>query len=504
MKLKLLITTITIVATLLIINLLSNELHFRLDFTEDSQYTLSKATIDILKGLDEPVTVKAYFTKGLPANIEKSQKDFQELLVEYSNRSGGMLSYEFINPNENEALTKQAIDNGIRGVMVKVREKDQVKEQKAFLGALVTLGDKRDVIPFVQPGMAMEFSLTTAIKKVSVVNKTKVGFLQGHGEPPISEMVQAQGQLSVQYDISEINIDSLEIPKDIQTLAIIRPTDTIPDAHLQKLDNFLSSGGNLFVAINRVDGKLQEGYGVALNTQLESWLEKKGLRVEPAFLADSKCGAVTVQTQEGMFSFQTQISFPFLPVINKFAKHPITQGLESMFFEFTSPIVFLGDTSLRYTPIVFSSDKANAFPAPLQFDVNKRWTDADFTQKDLAIAGVMEGKFGGDKESKLVVIGDGNLVVNGEGQQQRQQQPDNINFFANSIDWISDDTGLIELRTKGATSRPIKELSDTTRLMLKYLNFLLPILLVLGYGIIRLQRNKIKRFKRMSENYEAN
>ena len=81
-------------------------------------------------------------------------------------------------------------------------------------------------------------------------------------------------------------------------------------------------------------------------------------------------------------------------------------------------------------------------------------------------------------------------------------QPDNINLLSNSIDWLSDETGLISLRTKGVTSRPIDNLHDSTKTILQYVNFLLPILLVVLYGIIRMQQNRIKRFKRMSENYE--
>ncbi|MFM7856895.1 MAG: hypothetical protein ACKO96_34455, partial [Flammeovirgaceae bacterium] len=113
-----------------------------------------------------------------------------------------------------------------------------------------------------------------------------------------------------------------------------------------------------------------------------------------------------------------------------------------------------------------------------------------------------KGKLSTNGRTKMVVIGDGDFVVNGAGQQPRRLQPDNVNLLSNAIDWLSDDTGLISLRTKGVTSRPIDELEDSTKAILKYGNFLLPILLVIGYGVLRSQQNRIKRFKRMSENYE--
>jgi ABC-type uncharacterized transport system involved in gliding motility auxiliary subunit len=99
------------------------------------------------------------------------------------------------------------------------------------------------------------------------------------------------------------------------------------------------------------------------------------------------------------------------------------------------------------------------------------------------------------------VFGDGNFPVNGEGQGAQQQQPDNINLFVNAIDFLSDDTGLITLRTKGVTSRPIDQVEDGKKAFLKYLNFLLPLILVIGYGIFRAQRRKMLRTKRMQKGY---
>jgi ABC-type uncharacterized transport system involved in gliding motility auxiliary subunit len=69
--------------------------------------------------------------------------------------------------------------------------------------------------------------------------------------------------------------------------------------------------------------------------------------------------------------------------------------------------------------------------------------------------------------------------------------------MANAIDWLSDDTGLIELRTKGVTSRPLDQVEEGRKTFLKWLNFLLPIVLILLYGIIRMQRRRNLRVKRM-------
>ena len=240
------------------INFVSNEFHLRFDFTEDGEYTLSEATSEIIDDLEDPVTVKAYFSQNLPPDVAKTRQDFQEMLIEYSNRSDGKVVYEFINPSEKESIEQEANKNGIRTVMINVREKDQVKQQKAFMGALVLLGSSQEVIPFIQPGAAMEYALSTAIKKLSVKEKPIIGFLQGHGEPTLDELAQARQSLDILYTTQAVTLsDTTDIAPTAKTLVIIRPTDTIPSSHFLKIESFVARGGRVFVAMNRVDGNFQ-------------------------------------------------------------------------------------------------------------------------------------------------------------------------------------------------------------------------------------------------------
>lgn len=504
MNSKLFITPALIVGIVIVLNLLANEYHLRLDLTEDKQYTLSEATKDLLDELEEPVTVKAYFSKDLPPNIMKTRQDFQDLLIEYANRADGHLLYEFVNPNEKELYEQEATQKGIRPVLINVREKDQMKQQKAFLGATVHLGEKTEVIPFIQPGAAMEYALSTAIKKISIENKPVIGFLQGHGEAPLTDMQEASEQLSILYQPKEIRIsDTTSIDESIKTLAIVRPTDSIPQSHLKKLDDFLARGGRLFVAINTVQADFRSMFGSSLNTGLEAWLKQKGLEVKDNLIIDAQCGSISVPQQFGFISIQSNISFPYVPVIGAFANHPITSGLESMMLQFASEIRFTGDSTKKFTPLAFSSEMSGTLPAPQFMDINKQWTEEDFKEQSIPVAAVLEGKLSGEAEAKMVVVSDGDFPINGPGEQGRRLQPDNVNLLSNAIDWLSDDTGLIALRTKGAVSRPIRELDDTTKTILKYTNFLVPVLLVIGYGIIRAQRNRVTRLRRMNENYET-
>jgi ABC-type uncharacterized transport system involved in gliding motility auxiliary subunit len=121
--------------------------------------------------------------------------------------------------------------------------------------------------------------------------------------------------------------------------------------------------------------------------------------------------------------------------------------------------------------------------------------------KSQVVACILEGKLSGNANSRIVLVADGDFAV-GSSNGGNQLPPDNINLLVNSIDWLSDDTGLINLRTKGITSRPIKKMEDGTKALLKWINFLAPIVLILIYGLIRMQINRNKRIKRMEVNYD--
>ena len=497
-------TILLVIGIVLLINFISADYFIRFDLTENKRFTLSQATKDVVNELLEPVTIKAYFSENLPPNVAQTRQDFKDLLVEYSNLSEGNLVYEFIDPNKDEVIAQEAAQSGISPVMINVREKDQIKQQKAFMGAVIQMGERQDVIPFMQPGEAMEYALTTGIKKLSVVEKPVVGLLQGHGEPSIFDMQQASQELSILYNFEDIVLtDTTEIPDRFKTIAIVSPKDTLQPVHLSKLDAFLARGGRLLLALNRVDGDLQQGLGNVVYTGLENWLSEKGVSVENKFLLDAKCGSVTVQQRQGPFTMQSQVQFPFLPILNDFADHPVTKGLESVILPFASPLKFTGDTTVSYTPLAFSSAKSGTSSAPTYFNVQRQWTDNDFPLEKQVVAAALEGNIANAESGKIVVIGDGDFAINSrDGGQPQNVQPDNISLFVNSIDWLSDDTGLIELRTKGVTSRPLEELDDSTKSTLKILNFSVPILLAILYGIIRAQMRRIQRIRRMEVSYE--
>lgn len=492
--------TIALVAGIVVLlNVLADEFFVRLDFTADKRYTLSKATRTILRDLDDPVTVKAYFSDDLPPNIESTRREFRELLTEYARASGDLVVYEFVDPAASDETEQAALQSGVSPVLIDVRERDQMTQKRAFLGAVVSLGEREEVIPFLQPGAAMEYALSMAIKTLSVEEQPPIGWIQGHGEPSPSDLPQAAQALSVLYRIEPVTfVDSVQasVTDPIRTAVLIAPTDSIPPDHLEALDRFLSRGGRLLVAIDRVEGDFQSVMGRAVTTGLETWLSGKGIDVDPDFVIDVNCGAVSVQQQTGGFRFTSNVSFPYLPIISGFADHPIVEGIEAVIFEFASPIAFSGDSSVTYTPIAWSSSQSGLQPAPVFFDISRQWQEGDFPDANLVVGATAEGPLVGSASSRMVVFSDGRFAAGGAGPQAGTVQPDNVSLLVNAVDWLEDDTGLVGLRTMGVTARPLDPVGDGAKTMIKYVNFLLPILLALLYGVFRARARRRIRLAR--------
>ncbi|MEO0469525.1 MAG: Gldg family protein [Bacteroidota bacterium] len=489
-----------------LLNLLANQTFFRLDFTADKRYTLSEATKNILTGLEEPVTITVYRTKqsDLPPALTLLYNDVQDLLVEFQNRSGGQVEYEFINPNESEEKEVEIQRLGIFPFQINSVENDRQSQIRAYFGAIAKKGSQQELIPvfqnIIRPDASMEYDLAAAIKKLGSTERAKIGILQGHGEPNPQLMAQAMQELQNLYQLDTLSLSSAARWAEFKTILMMAPTQPVPPEHLAQLDQFLAGGGRLLVGLNAVDGDLsQRRPWDKINTGVDEWLAPKGIQVEPVFATDTRCDNIPVPVQQGPFQLIQQIPFVYYPLMQAFPEHPITEGLEAVSLKFASPITYAStDSSLKMGTLATTSAQSGKKYPPATFDPN----DQDFPYREQVLAMWAEGKMGGENEAKMVVIGDGDFATNGPPQQQQQLRPDNVNFLINAIDWLTDDTGLIELRTKGVTTRTIdKQLEDSEKTIVKYLNFLLPILIVVVFGIFWFQRRRLRKAKWMATDF---
>ncbi len=497
MKRKQYILSIALIILILTeLTILAYRHHLRLDLTRDHHYTLSRATREIITNLQQPVTIIAYFSKKLPPDLLSLRRELINTLEDYKSISVGKIAYQVIDPGKDPELEQQAMKDGISPLVVEIREKDQARQQKAFMGLVIKYGDKKEVIPYINPDASLEYLITMNIKKLTVDQKPKVGILQGFGCPSFNRMQGFINALSVLYTPVEFHYDSTHYNLDqYKILAIIAPTDSLPSGLLAQIDRYLVSGGKLLLAYNNVDGQLQQNppIGNVVVTGLEDWLKKYGVVAYQKFIVDAQCG--TIQVQQSGFPFPISVSFPYFPMITTFANHPITKGLEAVAMSFVSPMEFKGDTNkIKFTPIAFTSEHTGLEKPPVFFTVMKQWSQADFPLKHLIVGATLQ-----TKTWKMVIFSDGDFMQLPAGE--RFEKSDNVALAVNSIDWLADDLGITALRTKGISYKPIKQLSDTQKALVKYLNFALPIILVIILGLLRWRHNIIKQNKLKTQNH---
>ncbi|MCK9302949.1 MAG: Gldg family protein [Bacteroidales bacterium] len=492
-------TLLVIFGIIILINIISGSLYKRFDTTQNEDYTMSKATKNILRNLTEPVTITAYFTKDLPPQYSKVRKDFKDVVEEYSSISKGMVVYEFIDPGDDQQLEQAAMQDGVRPVLINVRAKDKVEQQKAYIGAVIKVGTQKESIPIIQEGTALEYTLSTAIKKLTITEKPYIGFVQGHGEATMQSLSQTLNEISFLYTIEPVTLNTETDLLKYKTLVITKATQQYTDEELAMLDHYLAGGGKLMLNIEHITADLQQTMQItATGTGLEGWLAKYGVMIEDNAVIDKKCGNIGVQQQQGSFNMTIPIAFPYMPIVSNFADHPITEKLQGILLMFPASIAYTGIDGKEFTPILMSSETSGTQTLPAYITLQKKWNSSDYPISNITLGGILTGSFNNGPQTSIVIIGDGDYAVS---QGQQRINPDNINLFANSIDWLSDDTGLIELRSKGLSYRPLDELEDGRKAFLKWMNFLLPIAIIIVVGLIIMQHKRNKRIKRMEEHY---
>ena len=495
------IRILIIIGIIVSINLIFSTLNWRLDFTADQRYTLSETTKNTLKELEEPLTITAYFSDKLPADIQLMKNDFRNLLEEYAKYSKNKVVFSFVNPQKDVRTQKKIEQKGIIPQIHNMRKKDKFEQTQVYLGAEVQYAENSEIIPAIQPGAPMEYSLTFAIRKITIDEKPSIALIKGHGEAGIEQLSYIREALSALYNLEELSMtDETTIPARFKTIAIINPVDSFSEAQIQEINSFVAAGGNLFLAYGYVKGDLsgQPPKSYVNSTALEGWLSRLGIIIKKNLVVDEQSTQITVQQRQGSYVINTPLDFPYIPFISSFGDHPITKGMESMLIPFASEIEFVHqDSNIKATALLKSSDVSGVEMAPQTFDLTRKWGKRWFNKSQIPMAFAIEGNLLG-AHSKIVVISNGEFALNDE-QGRFQGTPDNINFFAGTIDWLSDESGLADLRTKTVSARPIKQLTDSRKSFIKYLNVLLPIVIIVLIGIFRFRMQKRKN-RKWSEN----
>ncbi|MBM4161230.1 MAG: hypothetical protein FJ217_09050 [Ignavibacteria bacterium] len=497
-----------VLGILIVLNVISIRLFGRLDLTSQKVYTLSDASKNLVGSFDDRVTVKAYFTEDLPAPYNNNRRAVLDILNEYKAYAGGNLQFEFINP-EGDKGEQEAQQQGVAPVQVQVVNEDKLEVKRGYLGLVMLYEDRKEVLPVVQNLSALEYDISSALKRLTTRTRKKIGYTTGHGEADISSMRQVYQLISPQYDLTPVDLGKGEpVPSDITALLVISPQNRLQDSAKFELDQYLMRGGKIAFLLNRVNANLQMRMGQAADLGLDDMLQHYGIRINPDLVRDAQCANVSVMQQQGFMTFQSQIPFPYIPIASNFdAANPIVKDLQSVFFHFVSSLDTSGAAvrGVKASALVRSSRRSGRQTGMFLIDPFQRYTPADLAEEGIPLAALVDGSFKSfftDKEpaatmtqspeTRLIVVGDGDFM-----KDDFLGNRGNLTFFANIVDYLADDAGLITIRSKNVATPPLEQVSDGTKRLLKYANLIGPSLIIVAYGLFRWRRRVA--FKRALE-----
>jgi len=225
------INLLLIVVNLVVFNLVSSDLFGRIDLTENRVYTLSDVTKDVLRNLEETLTIKAYFTRELPAPYNNIARYVEDQLAEMKAYGGGRFRYDFLDPADEEELKKEAEKFRLEPIQVNVMEKDKVEFRLAYLGMVLIYEDRQEVIPVVQSLENLEYEVLSKIKRVTSEEAQTIGFIEGHDELMLrQDLTRIDRELRKLYELKAVDLSArYSIPDDIDLLCLIGPKKDIPE-----------------------------------------------------------------------------------------------------------------------------------------------------------------------------------------------------------------------------------------------------------------------------------
>ncbi len=484
--------------------------HVRLDWTEDGIYTLSESTRAILQQLDEPVMVHAYITEGLPQPYGRLQRFIEDMLMAYHEAGGGKFGYEMIDPASDANVAASLNAMQVPKVRVQVVENDQAQVKQGYLAIVIEYLDRKETIPVVQGEEGFEYLLTRKIKKLTGKGRGKVGVATGFGAPPLYQLHRLQQFAGDDYEFVSVEPGTRDIPGDVDVLIVGGLRQKPSQAFRYRVDQFRMAGHGLMVLAGNALPDLARGFRVQpVDVYANDWLASDlGVMVEPGLVVDRRATRVLVNQQQGMFMMRSAIDYPFvISATDLNGGHPVSRGMESLTLPFASPLNWTD--RVKQGQVLARSSELSTVQSGPPFDVDplqsiaSRFEGVALQRSNLILAvdGEMKSAFSSapqgwsEKHRHLARVNHGRLLVAGAPAMLDDEFLDGANtvFALNVLDWLAGDEGLIALRSRGVTDRPLANITQQARDAWKWLwMFGLPALVILtGLGRWWLLRRRL-------------
>lgn len=554
-KRKDILTLVALLAIVVMVNFIGSFYFKRFDLTSEKRYTLSESTKKLLGELDDVIFLKVYLQGDFKPGFARLKSEAKEILDVFRAYSNNNIEYEFINvydgvtTEEATNIERQLYEKGLIPEQVTSSSKEKTSQGWIWPGAIVTYKNKETPWQIYKRQIGineeeainnsvqdLEYSLTNVIRKLKQKRSQEVSFIEGHGESDTLQQYDLMRSLAEYYTVNRIEINGkLSALKDADAIVITKPDSAFTDKDKFIIDQYIMNGGKVLWMIDPVyinmDTLMMKGYSLGFSQQynIEDMLFKYGVRLNPVLVQDFQSSAIPINTsvKRGDANFKLFPWFYSVLVLPD-GTHPIVKNLDLIKMDYLSTIDTVTAKGIKKTVLLHTSKYTKTQPTPARISLAlamQKPKEQQFRNSYQPVAVLLEGEFNSvveyrlptvllsdptfkyvdhGKKTKMIVVADGDVASNDIQfktgnimplgyDKYTQRTFANKTFLLNCINYLLDDEGLLQLRTREVKLRLLdKKKVDTQRAKWQFTNVAIPALLIFGFGIVQfyLRRKK--------------
>ncbi len=406
---------------------------FRIDFTAEKRYTLSDASIRVLKKMEHPLLAELYLEGDIPPGFRRLKTAVEEKLLDIQQYGKNSIYVRRIDPykevpaSERKEYFNSLLQQGINWTDLRIKTEQGITTKLVFPSLVLKYQNKKCVVNLLNNDPTLpaeenlnrsverlEFELMNAVLTLMRENPVHVAFLEGHNEADSLQVFDFSNTLAAWYKVSRVNCNRLLAnPDSIKVLIIANPQTDFPESDKLILDQYLMKGGKMIWLIDPVRvslDSLSEGMttlAMPVDLNLKDQLYHYGIRLNNDLIQDAECMQIRVNTAPlGASPHYSLASWYFSPLLHPLQSHPVGKNVAPIASEFTSSLDTVGENpEIRKRILLSSSSFSRKNEAPLQ--VSLRMIDAppsrDFFNRSSLTAGILlEGKFSSVFKNRII------------------------------------------------------------------------------------------------------
>ena len=482
---RLKIGTALLVAVLVMLNGFGRWIGGRVDLSPGGQFTLSRASKDLLGHLQDLVTIKEFASSTLPPEVAFVKRDVDDLLGDYRAAGHGRVRVVVIDPTGDSAAAREAASLGIPPVRFNVLGQSSLQVNEGYLGLAIQYANEARQIPLIRQTDDLEYRLTAFIRDLTRTSRPAVGWV---GAPVNPYQDQSGGystlraSLDRSYTVRDIALASdTALGADLKVLVLTNAPDTIPPAQLQPLQRFLAQGGSALVMQSGMRHGGQEPFATARSVPWNALLQPFGVSIRSDMVYDLAANEpVGLPTQYG----QIVVAYPFWIRAASTRATAVNAEVNGVFLPWASSIDTTHATKGSVTPLLVSSRASGVMQGQAMLTPQQDFAQTNLSSRILAVAVAPAAATA--PKGRLIVIGNDDFA----DDRYAQNQTSNIAFVENAIDWLAQDDALIAIRSKSRTPPALVFSSTAVKVAVRYANLIgIPLAIAL-FGLARLMRRR--------------